>query len=94
MQIAAILTTMGYLATTASAATIYTNAGWSFPPGGAAEACTKSVYCGNTIQSASGGPFQTPRTDCDLIAAAGAPTGYFNCRPDKNFPNGKIYCCT
>ncbi|CAG8971847.1 hypothetical protein HYALB_00001958 [Hymenoscyphus albidus] len=74
MKIAAILTAMGYLATTVVAQTVYTEElGIAYPDGGflvddltdERSDCTAFVFCGRRRQSPSGGAFVIGRNLCD-----------------------------
>ncbi|CAG8977233.1 hypothetical protein HYALB_00007929 [Hymenoscyphus albidus] len=75
MHIAALLTTLGYLATTVVADTVYTEeAGYPAPPdgflvdrvNGKKSDCTANVYCGSYTQSPPGSKaFTIGRTLCD-----------------------------
>ncbi|CAG8970655.1 hypothetical protein HYALB_00003409 [Hymenoscyphus albidus] len=95
MQIAAILTTMAYLATTVLAETAYTqDTGYGLPEG--ANPCSKHVYCGSVTESPPGGLFRTKRTDCTRVEAIGAaPGGGFPCTsPGNTKESGLVYCCS
>ncbi|CAG8949821.1 hypothetical protein HYFRA_00004146 [Hymenoscyphus fraxineus] len=93
MQIATILTSVAYLATTASAVWT-TDFGWPLPKNGV---CNGYVYCGRGGQA---GPFKINRgNECSTVTNSEGrriESATVPCTPDNQGANpitGLVYCC-
>ncbi|CAG8961373.1 hypothetical protein HYFRA_00013834 [Hymenoscyphus fraxineus] len=99
MRIAAILTTMSYLATSVVAIQWYfEEEGSPYPPGGTisqGKDCTGDVYCGDYIPSAAGSHgFVIPRNGCEQFNVY--KDGVYDivrCNARNTGEPGSVNCC-